>query len=117
MQAVFAASGKTELAVRHISVPQRAFLDGIAKAVNAPPLAAGEGVHEVEDGAKLKVQIPSGAKSVVYTLGNETIEQALEKIALKDSVAITVDLKGNLTGPASFHGVGDMRNFGYGLGP
>jgi hypothetical protein len=57
-----------------------------------------ENVWEVEDGSKIRIQIPPGAKSVIYTLGNETVAEALDKITMKDSGSITVDLKGKASG-------------------
>jgi len=64
----------------------------------------------VEDGAKIQIQIPAGAKSVIYTLGNETVEEALEKITMKDSGAITVDLKGQATGDLKVHALDEAGN-------
>ena len=55
-------------------------------------------VWEVEDGAKIRIQIPPGATSVVYTLGDESAKEAAERITIQEESSITVDLKGKATG-------------------
>ena len=92
-------------------------IEEIKPLVNDPDVAPDElttkvkeGVYEVEDGAKIQIQIPAGAKSVIYTLGNETVEEALEKITMKDSGAITVDLKGQATGDLKVHALDEAGN-------
>lgn len=92
-------------------------IEVIKPLVNEPTVSAaemttkvGDKVYEVEDGAKIKIQIPPGATSVVYTLGNETISEALEKVTLKDSGTITVDLKGKATGQIQVRAIDESGN-------
>jgi hypothetical protein len=55
-------------------------------------------VWEVEDGAKIRILMPTGATSVVYTLGNENGAAAAERITIQEDSVITVDLKGKAVG-------------------
>ncbi len=55
-------------------------------------------IWEIEDGAKIRISIPEGAKSVIYTLGDETPEEALEKITIQESGEVALDLKDKGTG-------------------
>jgi hypothetical protein len=54
-------------------------------------------IWEVEDGAKVRIQIPPGAASVVYSLGDENAAAA-ERITIHEDSPITVDLKGKAVG-------------------
>ena len=92
-------------------------IEEIKPLVNEPTVFAdemttkvGDKVYEVEDGAKIKIQIPQGATSVVYTVGNEIISDALEKITLKESGTITVDLKGKPTGQIQVRAIDESGN-------
>src|SRR5262249_7094115 len=53
---------------------------------------------EVEDGAKIRIDIPPGAKSVLYAFGGEDPANALERITLNESSLVAVDLQGKPTG-------------------
>ena len=55
-------------------------------------------IWEVEDGAKIRIQIPPGATSVVYSLGDENAAAAAERITIQEDSPITVDLKGKAVG-------------------
>ena len=55
-------------------------------------------VWEVEDGSKIRIQIPPGATSVVYTLGDENAGAAAERITIHEDSPVTVDLKGKAVG-------------------
>jgi hypothetical protein len=55
-------------------------------------------IWEVEDGAEIRIQIPPGATSVVYSLGDENAAAAAESITIHEDSPITVDLKGKAVG-------------------
>jgi hypothetical protein len=67
-------------------------------------------VWEVEDGAKIRIQIPAGATSVVYTLGDENAAAAAERITIQEDSAITVDLKGKAVGELQITALDSVGN-------
>lgn len=69
-----------------------------------------DNVLEVEDGAKIRIQIPTGAKSVVYTVGGETFTEGLEKFTVKESGVVTIDLKGKPTGQVQLRALDEEGN-------
>ena len=54
-------------------------------------------IWEVEEGAQVRIQIPPGVASVVYSLGGENAAAA-ERITIHEDSLITVDLKGKAVG-------------------
>lgn len=67
-------------------------------------------IWEIEDGAKIRISIPEGAKSVIYTLGDETPEEALEKITIQESGEVALDLKDKGTGELQVFAVDENGN-------
>jgi len=72
------------------------------------PLAAT--VWEIEDDAKIRIAIPKGATSVVYTLGNETPEEALTKITVQEASDISLNLKDDASGSLTVYAVDENGN-------
>ena len=92
-------------------------IEEIKPLVNDPGVTAGDlttnvkdKVYEIEDGAKLNIQIPEGAKSVVYTVGDENPTTALQAYTLKESGSIAVDLKGQASGELVIHALDEAGN-------
>jgi hypothetical protein len=67
-------------------------------------------IWEIEDGAKIRINIPEGAKSVIYTLGNESPEEALKKITLQESGEVALNLKDKATGELQVFAVDENGN-------
>lgn len=67
-------------------------------------------IWEIEDGAKIRITIPEGAKSVIYTLGNESAEEALKKITLQESGEVAIDLADQATGQLQIVAVDENGN-------
>jgi len=67
-------------------------------------------IWEIEDGAKIRISIPEGAKSVIYTLGNENPEEALKKITLQETSEVPVDLADKATGELQVFAVDENGN-------
>jgi len=62
-------------------------------------------VWEIEDGAKIRIAIPAGAESVVYTLGKASPDEALEKITIKENSEVSLDLGDQSTGEVGVYAV------------
>jgi hypothetical protein len=95
-------------------------VEEIKPLVNDPGVSPGDlttkvkdNVYEVEDGAKIRIQIPPGAKSVVYTVGDEYPAKALESFTLKESGAISVDLQGQPAGALKVHALDEAGNISH----
>ena len=69
-------------------------------------------VWEIEDGAKIRIAIPPGAKSVIYTLGSETAGEALKKITLQETSDVALDLNDLPTGALNIYAVDGSGNTG-----
>jgi len=67
-------------------------------------------IWEIEDGARIHIAIPNGAKSVIYTLGKETPEEALAKITLQETSDVSLNLKDKATGEFNVYAVDDDGN-------
>lgn len=67
-------------------------------------------IWEIEDDAKIRIAIPEGAKSVIYTLGKETPEEALSKITLQESSDVSINLQDEATGELNVYAVDEDGN-------
>jgi len=67
-------------------------------------------VWEVEDGAKIRIAMPPGAKSIVYSFGGDDAAKALERIRLNESSIVAVDLQGKPTGELQIRAVDEAGN-------
>jgi hypothetical protein len=67
-------------------------------------------IWEIEDDAKIRITIPKGAKSVIYSLGNESPEEALAKITLMEATEVPVNLDGEASGEMRIYAVDEEGN-------
>jgi hypothetical protein len=67
-------------------------------------------IWEIEDGAKIRIAIPKGAKSVIYTLGKETPEEALSKITVQEATDVSLNLNDEASGELSVYAVDEDGN-------
>lgn len=65
---------------------------------------------EIGDGAKIRIEIPPGAKSVVYSFGGEGTAGAGEPITIEESTSVSIDLKGKAVGAMQLHAVDNAGN-------
>jgi len=68
------------------------------------------GIWEIEDGAKVSIGIPQGAKSVIYTLGTETADHALPKKTLHEPSEIYLNLKDDPSGKLQVYAIDEEGN-------
>jgi hypothetical protein len=72
--------------------------------------AISSNIWEIEDGAKMRITIPKGAKSVYYTLGNETPAEALAKVTLHETSDVSVNLNDEASGELNVFAVDEDGN-------
>lgn len=65
---------------------------------------------EIDDDAKIRIEIPPGAKTVIYTLGNETPGEALERITLCEPTDVPLDLNDDAKGKLTVFAADDEGN-------
>jgi hypothetical protein len=80
-------------------------IDEIKPLVQDPTVDLGDfvtqikgGVWEIEDGAKVSIGIPQGAKSVIYTIGTETPGNELPKFTLHEPSEVYLNLNDEPSG-------------------
>jgi hypothetical protein len=67
-------------------------------------------IWEIEDGAKIRIAIPKGAKSVIYTLGLETTKEELSKITVQEPTDVSLNLNDEASGELSVYAVDEDGN-------
>jgi hypothetical protein len=67
-------------------------------------------IWEIEDDAKIRISIPNGAQSVVYTLGKESPEKALAKITVQEPSDVSLNLNDEASGELTVYAVDENGN-------